>query len=1065
MPLRTILLLLLLFSAVHSYGQTAGFLSPDTVCINSPVNIQNTSVGATTYNWSFCQSQLTTVPEAVNLGNPGGLLNLPVYVDFVQDNSGNYFVFAVNNVLATVVRMNFGNSLLNNPIVDNLGNFGGAIPQNAEGIQLVNINGNWTAIIAGGDPASGNPSSIAKIDFGTSLATTTPSATNWGNIGGLNYPLDMFIFKESGNWYGYTVNSRNNTISRISFGTDFSTSPTGINLGNLGGLNIPTGLGAINSSGNWFLFIANDGNGTLSRLSFGNSLLNTPTTQNIGNPGGALSLPRDISFIQVCNNLEAFVVNSGTNTLTRLDFGNDIMSLPSAASLGNLGSLDFPHSISKLFIINNDIYCFIPNVNSNTLTRLRFAGCNTPGSTMQNPTTISYSQPGTYNINLMIDVGLPTETSACRQIVVNDCPLHTCNNWLGLPSQPSFVGIGDLDIPGNQITVEAEFNRTTPYLGGFLYAGDLVSKHKDPVNTNYLLRPSDAEITTADGVYHITPPVCDIQLNKTYHVAMVYDGATLKFYRNGFLLSQVAVTGNLFQNDFQTQIGLNEAQLYTENLIGYINEVRIWNVARTQAQIQAYMNSSLPSPTTQTGLLAYYTFDDLLNKQGNPAWNGTLNGAAAINQTNPNCIFTGDNDCCPAIQGTFIGNSICPGQTGYLTFIPTTLPANPPFTLSFSDQVSVFDQTNVQSGQPFPVVTTPAGTTLYPLLKITDAAKCSTTITGETATITVFQPGQLTITPDTSICLQADAQLYVSGGGNFTWTPATLVSNPSIYNPVASPVVTTKFYVAGQDLNNCTVKDSVTVSIIPAPVFKSPLPTAVCKGSSVLLDGNNDSRYLYTWSPAALLNNPSLASPTATPDQSTVFHLDIADPVCAMYDSGFDVEVMVHPVPVMGVQKSNDINCSVLNAKLTATGAESYIWTPAVGLSDPESSSPMATISTTTKFVVKGSNAEGCYAYDSVTVVVSKTGENFFSVPNAFTPNGDNVNDCFGIRSWGTVTIRQFSIYNRWGQKVFDTKNPSACWDGTFQGELQDSGGFVYIIRASSFCGDVERRGTVLLIR
>ncbi|HEV7423559.1 MAG TPA: hypothetical protein VGO21_00015, partial [Candidatus Paceibacterota bacterium] len=86
-------------------------------------------------------------------------------------------------------------------------------------------------------------------------------------------------------------------------------------------------------------------------------------------------------------------------------------------------------------------------------------------------------------------------------------PLATCSDWLGLPSQPSFVSVGDLDVPGNQITIEAEINRTTPYSGGFLYAGDIVSKHQDPINTNYLLRPSDAEITTADGVYHITPPV------------------------------------------------------------------------------------------------------------------------------------------------------------------------------------------------------------------------------------------------------------------------------------------------------------------------------------------------------------------------------------------------------------------------------------------------------------------------------------------------------------------------------------------------------------------------------
>ena len=254
----------------------------------------------------------------------------------------------------------------------------------------------------------------------------------------------------------------------------------------------------------------------------------------------------------------------------------------------------------------------------------------------------------------------PSESS----ILVKEAAQISCNGWLSVPSFPSFVQIGDLDVSGDQITVEAVFNRTAPYSGGPLYAGDLVSKHWDPGNVNYLLRPSSAEITTVDGIYHITPPVCEIELNKIYHVAMVYDGVTLKFYRNGFLLSQTPVTGNLIQNDFPTQIGLYNAELYNTNLIGYINEVRIWNVARTQAQIQANMNISLPSPATQPGLLAYYTFNSLMNQQGNPVWNGTLNGSAAINQTNTICNFVADNDCCPAIAGTFTGNEICAGKMG-----------------------------------------------------------------------------------------------------------------------------------------------------------------------------------------------------------------------------------------------------------------------------------------------------------------------------------------------------------------------------------------------------------------
>ncbi len=91
-----------------------------------------------------------------------------------------------------------------------------------------------------------------------------------------------------------------------------------------------------------------------------------------------------------------------------------------------------------------------------------------------------------------------------------DCSLSSCNNWLSLPSQPSYVNVGDLDIPGDQITVEATINRTTPYVGGSLYAGDIVSKHDNPSDVNYLLRPNSAEITTTNG-YFRTP---DILLSK-----------------------------------------------------------------------------------------------------------------------------------------------------------------------------------------------------------------------------------------------------------------------------------------------------------------------------------------------------------------------------------------------------------------------------------------------------------------------------------------------------------------------------------------------------------------------
>ncbi len=221
-----------------------------------------------------------------------------------------------------------------------------------------------------------------------------------------------------------------------------------------------------------------------------------------------------------------------------------------------------------------------------------------------------------------------------------------CNDWLNITGQKSGVEIGDLDITGDSITIEAEFDRNEPYVGGSeSYEGDIVSKHTNRLDCNYLLRPDEAEITT-NVQWYMTPYSCDMDTGKTYHVALVYDGDSLKFYRNGYLMTAIPASGTLVTNNWNTTFGTT-ADLSNPDvtgLLGYINEVRIWKVARTQAQLRQYMNIPLPNPTTQTGLLAYYQFNSLTNLQGNPAWNGTIISDATINATNPTCAaFVADS--------------------------------------------------------------------------------------------------------------------------------------------------------------------------------------------------------------------------------------------------------------------------------------------------------------------------------------------------------------------------------------------------------------------------------------
>jgi len=98
---------------------------------------------------------------------------------------------------------------------------------------------------------------------------------------------------------------------------------------------------------------------------------------------------------------------------------------------------------------------------------------------------------------------------------------QSCNNWLSLPTQNSKITIGDADVSGNKLTVEAMFNRTPPLNSG-VYYGHLVSKHTDQSNVNYALLPNGCEITTSVSGYKAIFQDCPLELGKTYHVAYVY---------------------------------------------------------------------------------------------------------------------------------------------------------------------------------------------------------------------------------------------------------------------------------------------------------------------------------------------------------------------------------------------------------------------------------------------------------------------------------------------------------------------------------------------------------------
>jgi gliding motility-associated-like protein len=210
---------------------------------------------------------------------------------------------------------------------------------------------------------------------------------------------------------------------------------------------------------------------------------------------------------------------------------------------------------------------------------------------------------------------------------------------------------------------------------------------------------------------------------------------------------------------------------------------------------------------------------------------------------------------------------------------------------------------------------------------------------------------------------------------------------------------------------------------------------------------------------------PSASEIAVAPSVTTTYGVLAWDSVCAL-QTPLSIRVDVEALPEVTISKSNDIDCIYGEARLTASGGIRYTWYPAATLDNPYKSDPIARTETSTLYYVQVTGSNGCSILDSIPLYASKEGGGIgFPVANAFTPNGDGHNDCFGIKYWGYIGNFQMTIFNRWGQKVYDSKDPSGCWNGIFNGQPQPAGTYVYYIRAHALCGDSIRKGTVTLIR
>lgn len=144
--------------------------------------------------------------------------------------------------------------------------------------------------------------------------------------------------------------------------------------------------------------------------------------------------------------------------------------------------------------------------------------------------------------------------------------------------------------------------------------------------------------------------------------------------------------------------------------------------------------------------------------------------------------------------------------------------------------------------------------------------------------------------------------------------------------------------------------------------------------------------------------------------------------------------------------------------------ASTYEWSPSTWLSGTNIRNPVATPLEDITYKVKAAGAEGCKGEDSITIHVIQYKDIY--VPSAFTPNNDGKNDIIRPFYNGSLTLREFSVFSRWGNRVFTTAQRGSGWNGEVNGKLQDAGVYVWSVVLVDKNGAItEKKGTVVLIR
>ncbi len=308
----------------------------------------------------------------------------------------------------------------------------------------------------------------------------------------------------------------------------------------------------------------------------------------------------------------------------------------------------------------------------------------------------------------------------------------------------------------------------------------------------------------------------------------------------------------------------------------------------------------------------------------------------------------------------------------------------------------------------------------------------------------------LTISTSPTICKGDTVVLAASGALSYIWTDN---QNNVLCNGCGSarvkPLTNQQYKVIGYNEYGCSQTQTAQIRVVQPFKMLSVKGDSLCAGQSRQLFASGATSY--TWYPETGLSNKHSSSPIASPQISTTYHVIGKDDFSCFTDTA-EVHIAVGRSTPINIGKDTVLSAGTVY-KLNATGQTQEIrkwtWSSQEELSCRNCATPTVKVTNDATISCLAINLYGCTSTDTIMIKTFCPATEIF-IPNAFTPDGDGINDLLIVQGKGVKMIKSFRIFNRWGEVVFEKTNfmpgdPAYGWDGRVRGKPASPDIFVYM--------------------